>query len=281
LWIGDDAAIVHGTTGELLVTADAVVAGVHADLALSRLDNFGWKALSAAVSDIAAMGGRPLHCVVTVLVPPDTRLELLFAGLIDAAVAWACPIVGGDLSNAPEIAVSVTVNGATDAGTAVRRSGARPGDSLFVTGPVGGSAAGLRLLRAGADRNAAEVRAHLWPLARLGEGQAARQSGASAMIDVSDGLSIDLHRLADASSVGFELDEVPVAPGADLEEALGGGEDYELVIAHGDPEALRRAFEQAGLRPPIRLGQCVEDLNERTFEGQPLARLGFEHRLET
>jgi thiamine-monophosphate kinase len=97
------------------------------------------------------------------------------------------------------------------------------------------------------------------------------------MIDVSDGLAIDLHRLADASGVGFRLHALPVAPGATREEALGGGEDYELVVATPDPDALAGAFAAAGLRPPLVIGACTADPDDRRLDGEPLARLGWEH----
>ncbi|MGH9083667.1 MAG: AIR synthase-related protein [Acidimicrobiales bacterium] len=121
--------------------------------------------------------------------------------------------------------------------------------------------------------------AHRRPLARLDEGVVARLAGATAMIDVSDGLSIDLHRLADASSVGFRLDRVPVAEGATDDEALAGGEDYELVIAIADVVRLQRALAAAGLRPGIVVGACTADPAERLLAGRPLARRGWVHQL--
>ncbi len=156
------------------------------------------------------------------------------------------------------------------------RAGASAGDVLVVTGPLGGSAAGLRLLRSGRG-DGPLVEAHRRPRARLAEGRVAAEAGATAMIDVSDGLALDLHRLADASGVGFVLDAVPVAPGARLDEALGGGEDYELVVATPDPGALGAAFAGAGLRPPMVIGRCTAEIGERLLGGEPLGRLGFEH----
>jgi thiamine-monophosphate kinase len=148
---------------------------------------------------------------------------------------------------------------------------------VLLTGPCGGSAAGLRALRAGTGPGLAYRR----PVARLREGQLAQLSGAHAMIDVSDGLALDLHRLADASDVGFRLDEVPVADGATLEEALGGGEDYELLIAisRTDADALTDRFEREGLRVPARVGTVASDPELRLFGDGPLERLGWQHRL--
>lgn len=274
--------------GGLLFTTDMAVAGVHGDLGLMGLDDFGWRALTAAISDIAAMGGRAGHAVVAVAAPPTTDLDRLYDGLAASSLAHACPIVGGDLSGCGSVVVAVAAVGtAGPTGTEpgpVLRGGARPGDSLFVTGPLGASAAGLRLLRASVgaeapagDETTALVQAHRRPLARLDEGAVARRAGASAMIDVSDGLAADLGHLADASRVGVALDSVPTAPGATLDEALGGGEDYELVIATPEPDAMVRAFTAAGLRPPALIGHCVDDPSVRTVAGSPLPVVGWEH----
>lgn len=285
IWIGDDAAVVAAPGERLVLAADATVAGVHADLSLVGLDDLGWKALTSAVSDLGAMGARPRWSLVTLCAPPGTDVDAVTAGVAEASARWACPVVGGDLSTSEQVAVSVAVAGALDGGSPpVTRGGASPGDVLVVTGPLGGSAAGLRLLRAGTGGAAtgasrALVQAHRRPEARLAEGRAARSAGATAMIDVSDGLSIDLHRLADASGVGFHLGSVPVAPGATREEALGGGEDYELVVAVRDPDALAAAFTDQGLRPPETMGRCVADRRDRRLEGEALPRTGWEHRM--
>jgi thiamine-monophosphate kinase len=278
VWIGDDAAIVTMPRGQLVLATDAVVAGVHADLSLTGLDDLGWKALTATVSDIGAVGARPSYAVVDFCVPPGVNPVVLATGVAEAAAQWACPVVGGDVSTAREIAVSAAAIGVLEGkGPPVLRSGASPGDRLLVTGPLGGSAAGLRLLRAGRREPASAIAAHTRPRARIAEGVVAREAGATAMMDVSDGLAIDLHRLADASGVGVVLHTVPVAPGATEEEALGGGEDFELIIASPDPSGLVDAFVSAGLRPPIEIGRCSADRAERTLRSRPLERSGFEH----
>jgi thiamine-monophosphate kinase len=290
IWIGDDAAIVTPPSGPLVLATDAVVGGVHCDLALTGLDDLGWKGLTAAVSDIGAVGARPLHALVTFCVPPGADVGRLADGVAQASAEWGCPVVGGDVTAAGDVVVSVAVTGVLDGPEpAVLRSGARPGDHLFVTGPLGASAAGLRVLRAPArrlpgDRGPADVSdqlaaSHRRPTARLAEGVAARRAGATAMIDISDGLSIDLHRVADASGVGFRLDRLPVAAGAIRAEALGGGEDYELLIAVSDPETLERAFADAALRPPLAIGRVTGDPSERLLDGDPLPRTGWEHRI--
>ncbi len=250
--IGDDAAIVDPPDGPLLLAADAVVAGVHTPPDLP-LEDLGWKAVVVNVSDIAAMGGRPLHLLVTVAAPPGTDLDRLFDGVAEAAQAYVCPVVGGDLTTADTLVVSVAVTGTVD-GTPVTRSGASPGEVIYVTGPLGAAAA------SGWTRR---------PLARVVEGVDARGAGATAMIDVSDGLVADLGHIAEESGVGFALDEVPVAPGATLDQALTGGEDYELV------------FTAPAARVPVglRIGTCTADPAERTLAGRtlPADAGGWEH----
>ena len=286
--MGDDTAVLPAPSGPMLLAADAVVAGVHADLDLVGLDDMGWKAIVANVSDVAAMGGRPCYTVVTVAGPLGTLdVDLLYDGLLAAAVAYECPVVGGDLSTSATLVVSVAIvgDGGGPAEPPVMRSGARPGDTLFVTGPLGSSAAGLELLRSGQLSEAPDlVLSHRRPRARLDEGTAARVAGASAMIDVSDGLSADLRHLADASCVGVVLDRVPVAIGvsrvSDDPEALalGGGEDYELLFAAPDPDLVEATFAGRGLGVPLRVGRCSADPAERRLRDADLPVLGWEHR---
>jgi thiamine-monophosphate kinase len=228
------------------------VSGVHTPPDLP-LEDVGWKAVVVNVSDIAAMGGRPLHLLVAVAGPPGTDLERLFDGVAEAARAYVCPVVGGDLTSCDSLVVTVAVTGTVD-GAPVRRTGAAPGEGIYVTGPLGAAAA------SGWTRR---------PMARVAEGVDARGAGATAMIDVSDGLVADLGHIADESSVGFVLDEVPVAPGATLEQALTGGEDYELL------------FTAPASQLPVgfRIGVCTADPAERTLAGDPLpAAGGWEHR---
>jgi thiamine-monophosphate kinase len=279
----DDAALLElAAARPLLASVDSVVEGVHVDLGLCSPGDVGWKALMGALSDLAAMGATPLAALVALCVPGGSgegELALgVMEGVAEASVLAGCPVAGGDVSQSAVLVVAVTVLGTVDDGGApVARSGARAGDVLVLTGPCGGSAAGLRALRAGTGPGDAYRR----PLARLREGQVARRGGAHAMIDVSDGLSLDLHRLADASGVGFRLDEVPAAEGATLDEALGGGEDYELLltVAAAEADGLMDAFEQEGLRLPAQVGTVVADPALRLFGDGSLERLGWQHRL--
>jgi thiamine-monophosphate kinase len=293
----DDAAVVEVPgDGPVVVSVDSVVAGVHVDLTLCSPHDVGWKALMGALSDLAAMGARPLGALVALCVPESVGGDgagdgdmtvAVMEGVAEASAASGCPVVGGDVASADVLVVAVTVMGTLDGGTPVSRSGARAGDEIFVTGPCGRSAAGLRVLRSGAETGGADpveaalASAYRRPVALLTEGEAARRAGASAMIDVSDGLALDLHRMADASGVGFMLDQVPVADGATRNEALGGGEDYELlvVIGPGQVEACERSWSAGGLRPLQRIGVVTADPAQRTLEGRDLERLGWQHRL--
>lgn len=292
VWIGDDTAVVASRgVGPVLLTTDLVVEGVHFDRRLCSGEDVGYKALMVTASDIAAMGGRPDHAMASIVAPPDIELDQVAAGLAAASAACGCVIVGGDLSGGPALMVSVAITGSlrlpTDAGPLLR-SGAGPGDRLFVTGPLGGSAAGLRRFgpdatdsgppdaAGGADDRL--VAAYRRPVARLAEGETARLAGASAAIDISDGFAADVDRLSQASGVGVELEGVPVFEGATAEEALHGGEDYELIVATPDPEGLVAAFHAAGLRPPVPVGRCTGGAGSVVLGGVPLPPGGWVHR---
>jgi thiamine-monophosphate kinase len=294
VWIGDDAAAVGPPTGrQLLLATDLVVAGVHVDLAYCGLDDVGYKAVMVTVSDMAAMGARPDQLLVSVAAPAGTDVDLLAVGAAEAARQAGCVVVGGDLSASPVLTVSVAVAGSLHGPVQpgpLLRSGAHPGDEILVTGPLGASAAGLRWLRHPTDDQVggessdqgtreAAIRAHRRPMARLDEGEVARIAGATAAIDVSDGLVADIRHLAASSGVGVELETIPAAPGSTEEEARGGGEEYELLLTTGDRPRLERAFEGAGLRRPIRLGICTSRPEQLSLGGIPLPEGGWIHDL--
>jgi thiamine-monophosphate kinase len=273
----DDAAVIEGNFSSLLLCVDAAVEGVHVDVGRFPAGDLGFRATVAALSDLAAMGGRALGVVVAICARADADVMELEAGAIEACVASGCAVVGGNLSVAPTTSVAVSALGEAPPGGAVRRGGARAGDALFVTGPLGGSAAGLRRRRDGAALDDRLVAVHRRPVPRLHEGALAARSGATAMIDVSDGLARDARRLAAAGEVGLELRDVPVAEGATLDDALGGGEDYELVIAHREPALLLAAFADAGLRSPIAIGVVHGDPGVARLDGSELVDVGWRH----
>jgi len=252
------------------VSVDSVVEGVHFDLSVCSPGDVGWKALMRALSDLAAMGARPLGALVALCVPPgDVALDVM-EGVAEASRAIGCPVVGGDVSSAHELVVAVTVLGTVDGATPVARSGAQPGDRVLVSGPLGASEAARRSGGGTAYRR---------PVCGLSAGWEARLAGAHAMIDVSEGLALDLHRLADASGVGFGLTAVPMAAGATEDEALGGGEDYELVVIFdpADVAGYEERCARAGLRPPVDIGRVVADSAQRNLGAAPLPRMGWQH----
>ncbi len=250
--IGDDAAVLTTTPGrKLVVSTDVLVEGRHFSAELSAPADWGWKAVAVNCSDVAAMGALPRWLVLALTVPADTPVQLLdqvYAGIGEASRAFAVDLVGGDVSHGPALSLAVTALG--EAERVLTRGGARPGDRLAVSGPLGAAAAGLDLLRR-ADQAASELlgrfpalaAAHRRPCPDLAAGPRLAQAGATAMIDVSDGLAGDALHLAEASGTGLELDDrsVPLAPGVreaaallgrdPVELALGGGEDFVLAVA--------------------------------------------------
>lgn len=248
---GDDAAVtVPG--GAAATSVDALVEGVHFSRETASLRQIGAKALATALSDLAAMGAEPGEAYVVLTVPADLDedgcLEAL-DGIIELAEATGTTIAGGDVSRGPVLSFAIAVVGHASAPELfVRRSGARPGDALVVTGELGGAAAGLLLPELGdlalSEATAGSLlrRLHV-PIPRLDAGRALAAAGATAMIDLSDGLGGDARHLAEAGGVGLRIDaealpvadgviEVATAAGRDpLQIAVSGGEDYELLAA--------------------------------------------------
>ena len=283
IWFGDDAATLGPTPEgfDLVVCSDLGVAGVHADLNLLSPQDLGWRTMTASLSDLAAMGALPWRAVVSVCATPSEGADALMEGAIEVARLCGSPVVGGDVSASSVAVVDVAALGLVPSGNAMRRDCLQPGETLFVTGALGASAAGLRLLRAGHDStdDDAAQQWHRRPLPRLRQGAVLRECGVRAAMDVSDGLSLDLHRMATLSSVGFVLNEIPVSPSARLEEALGGGEDYELLFSTGEPERVLERFHKEGFTSPIKIGVVTKDASERRLGGQDLPVTGWRHEV--
>ena len=255
--VGDDAAVLEPPRGEELVaTVDAVVEGVHLDPGATPFD-CGWKALAVNLSDLAAMGARPLWALVALALPPAAaaRATGIARGIAACgrATAPGLAVVGGNVTRAARTSVTVTVLGAVAPGLAMLRSGARPGDVVAVTGTLGDAALGLR-----AGAAPALLRRQRRPVPRLGAGRALARV-ARAAIDVSDGLAADLGHVCRASGVGAEIDValLPLSTAARREPravavaaALGGGEDYELCVAIPPARlaSARAAARRAGVR---------------------------------
>ena len=245
LGIGDDAALVRGRVSRLFLTTDLLIEGIHFLTALHPPYELGRKALYVNLSDIAAMGGTPRYALLGLGLKADlgrSWAEKFFQGFKAAAKESGTCLVGGDISASKKVVISVTVMG--EGKRAVKRSGARPGDLIFVSGSLGDAAAGLRLLRRGLgkqkdDRAQALIQAFLDPKPPLSLGPLlARRRLATSMIDTSDGLSIDLAHLCEESQTGAEVyvEKLPLSEAIRVFEtrplalALHGGEDYQLLF---------------------------------------------------
>jgi thiamine-monophosphate kinase len=284
LGIGDDAALLRLRAGDdLAVSTDALVEGAHFRFGSETPRSIGRRALAAALSDLAAMGARPLAVVAALAAPPALSLahaEGIVRGLLDGARRWDAPLVGGNVARAKQTSLTLTVLGGVRRGRALTRAGARPGDRIFVTGTLGGAA--LAVARA-----ARGARVRVAPEPRLAAGIAlTRLRGIGGCIDVSDGLVADLGHLLRASRVGAEIDPARVPrpagfaaacerAGADPERlALAGGEDYELLFT------LRSRLSAAAVQR--RLGVRVTEIGAitgvRGLRGLPAAsRRGWTH----
>lgn len=302
LGIGDDAAVLD-VGGPVVVTHDMLVDGVHFRGATTGLRDLGWKALAVNLSDLAAMGAEAVAAVVGLGLPPGALgpgdVDALYAGMDDLAAAAGVTVAGGDVTSCPALVLAVTAVGRALPGVApVRRSGARAGDVLCVTGALGAAAAGLRLLDdpallpALAARDAL-VDAHRRPQPRLEAGLRLAACGATAMLDLSDGLALDAGRMAAASGLRAEIDlaALPVAPGvaevaaaagvAPAELAATGGDDYELLVAL--PEAALGGCRDGLGVPLTAVGRMVDGSGValRRADGAPWEppRAGWVHAL--
>ena len=292
---GDDAAVTDPGGRATASTVDAVVEGVHFTLPEFPLAAVGRKALAAALSDLAAMGADPGEAYVVLAAPErfgtDELLEI-GDGVGEVAEREGIAIAGGDVSRAPALTLAVTCVGYEPEGSSfVTRAGARAGDAVVLTGELGGAAAALSILTGGGIRSGesgALLRRQLDPVPRLAAGRALAVAGATAMIDVSDGLGADAGHLARASGVALEieLELVPAAAGLDagVSEArqmlVSGGEDFEL-LATVRPERLGEAaaaVAATGTRL-TRIGQVAagEGAAIRDKEGREVEASGFDH----
>ena len=237
--------------GDMVVTQDALVEGVHFRLDWISWRDLGWRAAAVNLSDLAASGAEPEGLIVTLAAPGEARLEdvlELYEGIVETGV----PVLGGDTTSAPQLVLSVTAVGRSE--RVPGRDGAGPGDLVVVTGPLGGAGA--------AFRRGSFIR----PPLRLDEGRELA-AGAHAMLDISDGLAVDAGHLARRSGcrVVIELERVQLADGAELDD-LGFGEDYELLAAVEDPGRFAA------------IGRCVEGEGvELLLDGEPYRLGGWEH----
>ena len=283
--IGDDAAAWQSPEGARVFTSDTMVEGVHFDLGYTTWRDLGWKALATNISDIAAMGCAPSYATVTLGLRGDipvNGLVEMYKGMMDLTGECGGAVVGGDIVKSPVFFISVALEGFArlDAPNALLlRDRAKPGDKIAVTGTVGASGAGLRLLMEGADGSGLASHdfltgEHNRPMPRVVEGEALARLGVRCAMDVSDGLVDDLGKLCRASRVGARIHaaRIPVDarlratfPSSYLALALGGGEDYELLFTA--PDSVMRLARQS-------LDTLVTVIGEVVDEGRGIAVLG-------
>ena len=272
LGIGDDAALFAPRTGrQMILTCDWSLEGTHFLRDKHPADAVGWKSLARAVSDVAAMGGTPRCYLLSLALPPSHTgrwLGEFLRGLRRASHAFRCELAGGDTTRRDEILINITVAGEIAPGQALRRTGARAGDLIFVSGRLGEADRGWEHLRKVRGRVRADdrlLRKHLYPEPRLALGKWLAENGlATAAMDVSDGLSIDLSRLCMASGVGALVDVASLPMLRDVERgkavklALHGGDDYELLFTVAPRKAhhIPRRFRGLQLTP---IGRIVRE----------------------
>ena len=284
LGIGDDTAIFNPPAGrELLLTTDQVVEGTHFLPTEHPAQALGHKCLARGLSDIAAMGGEPRCFLLSLCMPawvtPGWRTRF-FKGLFRLSRSLNIPLAGGDIARGQYFGADVTVVGSIQRGKALLRSRAKAGDMLYVSGRLGGSALGFEHLRAHGKTRGAATRRHLYPEPRLALGRfLAGELGVRAAMDLSDGLSTDLGRFMRASNAGARIGagKIPRFRGASLDQALHGGEDYELLFAAPPNREVPEKFDGLELTPigTVRKGNAIV---LETGDGEhPLQHEGFQH----
>ncbi len=268
--IGDDCAVVRIPVGhEALVTTDFSLEGVHFRREWHSPEVVGHRCLSRGLSDIAAMGGEPVAAFLSLAIPrrvPQTWIDRFMDGLLALAKQFHVPLAGGDTAQSPDgILADIVVLGSVPIGGAILRSGARPGDLIYVTGELGGGAAALDRFFAGKRPKPEQYPRHFHPVPRIAVGRFLREHHlATAMIDLSDGLSTDLGHICDESRVGAEIlaDAVPrarVGPreeAVDLKDALHGGDDYELLFTASAREVVPSRIASV---PITRIGRVTRN----------------------
>ena len=288
---GDDCAVLPPGTGRVVVSVDAAVENVHFRREWLAPDEIGWRATAGGLSDLAAAGADVVGVLVALAVPDEGDLaESIMAGAGEAVAATGGKVLGGDLTRAAGVVVSVTAIGR--ARIPMRRSGGRAGDGLWVTGTLGGARAALGAWEAGEEPDAAARQAFARPAPRIAAGRSLASLGARAMMDLSDGLAGDVRHLAAASRAGahVELERLPVhasvaeAARRDGEPAVvfaaRGGEDYELLVAmpgeFGEADAGR--FTDVVGVPLTRIGHLDgTGTVSLVLEGRPVEASGFDH----
>lgn len=285
--VGDDCAVLRAFSGQPLVTTDTFVENIHFRAAWSDWAKIGRKMAEASLSDIAAMGGRPVAMVVA-LSAHASIASVAAPGLLEGILASGVPLAGGDTTGAVEGSLTVTITVMGEASKPILRSGAREGDCIWVSGPLGGAAAGLRSLTGGLGLTDCERR-FLEPRARV-ELAASWAARATAMIDISDGLASELHHLANESGVRMVVDAATIptvsgieAAGDPLELALSSGEEFELLATapsiYVTSQAGAGVIDGEHLPGGICIGHVEKGEGVVFSDGRDLPRAGWTHWL--
>ena len=295
--VGDDCAVLpKDDKTDLLITSDMLVENVDFRLDWATPEQIGYKSLAVSLSDIAAMGGTPKHAMLSIAIVENLWkgdfLDRFYEGWHNLAHQYGVELIGGDISSTSgPLTIDSTVLGEATRGRALLRSGAKPGDGIYVTGTIGGAAAGLRLMLEGQDldlnKGHSLLEQHFSPKPQLSMAKLLQEQGlANAVIDISDGLSSDLTHICEASGVGAEIEAelLPVDPGVHdffnsdecLDMALNGGEDFQLLFT-GDEKRV----SEAGLPQVTRIGTITADpglIELISADGRtPLTPKGYQH----
>jgi len=290
--LGDDCAVVGPFPHPLVLSTDVSVEDVHFRRDWLGLDEIGWRATAAALSDLAAEGAEVVGVLVALTVPgqlDDTGVTDVMRGAGDAVASVGGTVLGGDLSRGPSLSLGITAVGR--AASPVTRRGAQPGDSVWITGALGSARAALHAWQAGREPSVGARLAFAHPQPRIAAGRVLARLGATSMIDLSDGLAADARHLAAASAVRLELDvgRVPIGDGVSdaarvvaqppAAFAAEGGEDYELLVTM--PEGSERAVREAALEaqaPLTCIGRvCAGQGVELMLDGHRLVLHGYDH----
>lgn len=297
--IGDDAAALASPEGKLLiVTTDMLVEDVHFRLKTAKPFEIGWKSMAANISDIAAMGGEPTYAFVSIGFTRQTKVEFadeLYAGMKEIADIYSVDIVGGDTVSAPQIVINISLLGEVEPENLIRRSGAKIGDALLVTGDLGGADAGLAILENNLELN--DTKKHLMPIPRVKEARILAKSGyVTSMIDISDGLASEVNHICEMSGTGAHVHKKDIPLSDNVRQvakytnrnpydfALYGGEDYELLFTCQPDKVLfltEEIFKKTGTKLTVvgkiyaaSLSVTIEDDSSKIT---PLYPRGYDH----